>query len=154
MFFHNLLYLLQEVQLPLSGICFRCRRCTAFDSSDKLSSFISKYHGDSLLWIANLQINTLFTVMLLKSQYFRTICGWDGKESVCNAGDLGSAPGSGGFPWRREWLPTPVFLPGEFRGQRNLVVYSPWGQKESDMTLNFTSVIQHTLKYSFLKFDW
>ena len=22
------------------------------------------------------------------------------------------------IPWRREWLPTPVFLPGEFRGQR------------------------------------
>ena len=22
-----------------------------------------------------------------------------------------------GIPWRREWLPTPVFLPGEFHGQ-------------------------------------
>jgi len=22
-------------------------------------------------------------------------------------------------PWRREWLPTPVFLPGEFHGQRS-----------------------------------
>ena len=31
------------------------------------------------------------------------------------------------IPWRREWLPTPVFLPGEFHGQRNLVGYSPWG---------------------------
>ena len=27
--------------------------------------------------------------------------------------DLGSIPGLGKFPWRREWLPTPVFLPGE-----------------------------------------
>ena len=27
----------------------------------------------------------------------------------------------GKVPWRREWLPTPVFLPGEFYGQRNLV---------------------------------
>ena len=36
--------------------------------------------------------------------------------------------------WRREWLPTPVFLPGEFHGQRNLVVYIPWGRKECDMT--------------------
>jgi len=33
---------------------------------------------------------------------------------------------------RREWQPTPVFLPGEFHGQRSLVGYSPWGQKESD----------------------
>ena len=34
-----------------------------------------------------------------------------------------------------EWLPTPVFWPGEFRGQRSLVSNnSPWGSKESDMT--------------------
>ena len=38
----------------------------------------------------------------------------DGKESACNVGDPGSIPGSGRFPWRREWLPTPVFVPGEF----------------------------------------
>ena len=37
-------------------------------------------------------------------------------------------------PWRREWLPTRVFLHGEFQGQRSLVGYSPWGHKESDMT--------------------
>ena len=35
-------------------------------------------------------------------------------------------------PWRREWLPTPVFLPGEFHGQRSLAGYSPWGRRESD----------------------
>ena len=29
------------------------------------------------------------------------------------------------IPWRREWLPTPVFLPGELHGQRSLVGYSP-----------------------------
>ena len=27
------------------------------------------------------------------------------------------------MPWRREWLPTPVFLPGEFHGQRSLAGY-------------------------------
>ena len=25
------------------------------------------------------------------------------------------------IPWRRDWLPTPVFLPGESHGQRSLV---------------------------------
>jgi len=35
----------------------------------------------------------------------------------------------GKIPWRREWQPTPVFLSGEFHGQRNLVGYSPWGHK-------------------------
>ena len=38
------------------------------------------------------------------------------------------------IPWRRKWQPTPVFLPGESRGQRSLVGYSPWGHKESDTT--------------------
>ena len=37
-------------------------------------------------------------------------------------------------PWRRQWQPTPVLLPGEFHGQRSPVGYSPWGQKELDMT--------------------
>ena len=37
-------------------------------------------------------------------------------------------------PWRREWQPTPVFLPGEPHGQRSLVGYSPRGRQASDMT--------------------
>ena len=36
-----------------------------------------------------------------------------GKESTCNAGDLGVIPGLGRFPWRRQGLPTPVFWPGK-----------------------------------------
>ena len=33
-----------------------------------------------------------------------------------------------------EWQPTPVFLPGEFHGQRNLAGFSPWGRKVLNMT--------------------
>ena len=51
------------------------------------------------------------------------------KESPCNAGDMGSIPGLGRFPWRRKWQPTPVFLPGKSLGQRSLVGYRPWGHK-------------------------
>ena len=47
-------------------------------------------------------------------------CGSAGKESACNAGDLGSIPGSG-RSLEKEWQPTPVFLPGECQGQRSLV---------------------------------
>ena len=36
--------------------------------------------------------------------------------------------------WRREWLPTPVLLPGKSHGQRSLEGYRPWGRKESDTT--------------------
>ena len=65
--------------------------------------------------------------------------GSAGKESAWNAGDLGSIPGLGRFPWRREMLPTPVFWSGEFHG-----LNSPWGRRESDMTerlsLHLTSV--------------
>ena len=58
--------------------------------------------------------------------------GSDSKESACNAGDLGVILGSGKVPWRREWLPTLVSLPGEFHGQRSLVGYSPCDHNESD----------------------
>ena len=50
----------------------------------------------------------------------------------------GSNPWIGMIPWRRERLPSPVFLPGELHGQINLVGYSPWGRKESDTTKTFT----------------
>ena len=43
-------------------------------------------------------------------------------------------PGEGKIPWRRKWQPTPVFLPGEFHEQRNLVGCSSWGHKKSDTT--------------------
>ena len=59
--------------------------------------------------------------------------GLDGKESAYNAGGMGSIPGLGRSPWRRAWLPTPVFLPGESRGQRRPAGCSPWGHKESDI---------------------
>ena len=39
----------------------------------------------------------------------------------------GFDPWLGKIPWRRAWQPTPVFLPGESHGQRNLVGYSPQG---------------------------
>ena len=42
------------------------------------------------------------------------------------------------IPWRRNWQPTPIFLPEKFRGQRSLKGYNPWGHKESDMTENAT----------------
>ena len=53
--------------------------------------------------------------------------GLAGKESTCNAGDLGSIPGLGRPP--REGKGYPVFWPGEFHG-----LYSPWAQNESNTT--------------------
>jgi len=45
-----------------------------------------------------------------------------GKEPACQYRRLSHrlSPWVGKIPWRRAWQPTPVFLPGESHGQRNL----------------------------------
>ena len=60
--------------------------------------------------------------------------GTSGKESTCQYRRLRFNLWVGKIPWRRKWLPTPLFLPGKFQGLRRLVSYSPWSRKESDMT--------------------
>ena len=65
--------------------------------------------------------------------------GSDGKEYACNVGDLCLTSESGRCPRDGNgWLPTRVFLPGEFHGQRSLSGYSPWGRKDSDTTEQLT----------------
>ena len=39
-------------------------------------------------------------------------------------------PWIGNITWRRAWLPTPVFSPVEFHGQKSLTRYSPWSCNE------------------------
>ena len=58
------------------------------------------------------------------------------KNPPASAGDgrLRFNPWVGKFLQSRKVAPTPVFLPGESHGQRRLVVYRPWGHKESDTT--------------------
>ena len=55
------------------------------------------------------------------------------KKTCVQCGRLGSYPWVGKMPWRREWQPTSVFVPGEFHGQRSLVGFA-WGRKELGMT--------------------
>ena len=50
-------------------------------------------------------------------------------KSPPRCGGPGFNPWIRKIPWRREWLPTPAFLPGEFHGQRSQVGYSPWGRR-------------------------
>ena len=60
-----------------------------------------------------------------------------GEESVW-CGRPRFDPWVGTIPWRREWPPTLILLPGEFCGQRSLADYNPWGHKESDTTEQLT----------------
>ena len=55
-------------------------------------------------------------------------CGSDGKESACNAGDLGTIPGLGRSPGEGEGYPL------QYSGLETSMDYSTWGLKESDMT--------------------
>ena len=51
-----------------------------------------------------------------------------GKESACNAGDLGLIPGLGRFPGEGKGYPL------QYSGLENFMDYSPWGHKELDTT--------------------
>ena len=56
-------------------------------------------------------------------------CGSAGKESACNAGDLGSVLGLGRSHGERKVYPL------QYSGLENFMgYYSPWGRKESDAT--------------------
>jgi len=46
------------------------------------------------------------------------------------------------IPWRRAWQPIPVFLPGEFHGQRSLAGYCPWDHKELDASEHLSTHTQ------------
>ena len=56
-----------------------------------------------------------------------------GKESATQCKRSGFDPWVRKIPWRRKWQSTPVFLPGESRGQRSLAGYTIHGvTKELD----------------------
>ena len=60
--------------------------------------------------------------------------GSDGKESACNAGDLGSIPGSGRPPGGGHGNPLQYCCLENPHGQRSAVGYSPRGHTQSDTT--------------------
>jgi len=62
-------------------------------------------------------------------------------------------PWVGKIPWRREWLLTPVFLPGEFHGQRSLAGYSPCGHKELNMNERLTLSLFFQGSFAVLRFS-
>ena len=69
--------------------------------------------------------------------------GSEGKESACNAGDLGSIPELGRFPGGGHGNPLQYSCLENSHGQRSLVGYSSWGLRVSDMT-EWLSTHRHT----------
>ena len=96
---------------------------------------LTSKHFCPFLWSAIFTLNPVSD----SSLFWQNICFWD----FCLSPRLGASlvaqmvktlpamldtwvhPWVGKIPWRREWLPTPVFLPGEFHGQRSLAGHSP-----------------------------
>ena len=85
-------------------------------------------------WIDKKDVIYTYIYLLYIWSHMDFPCGSDGKEFACIGEDPDFDPCVGKIPWRREWQPTPVFLPGKSHGQRILVGYSPWSRQESDMT--------------------
>ena len=68
-----------------------------------------------------------FPFFILSSSFTYFPGGSAGKESACNAGDLGSIPGLGRSPGEAKGYPL------QYSGLENSID-SPWGRKESDTT--------------------
>ena len=51
-------------------------------------------------------------------------------------------------PLEKEMAPTPVFLPGEFHGQKSPVGYSPWGHKRVGQDLATTTTTKNNRFYT------
>ena len=66
----------------------------------------------------------------------------DGKESTCNAGDLGLASGLGRSPGEGRGNPLQYSCLENSHGKRSLVCYSLWTCKELNMT-EWLSTVQH-----------
>ena len=60
---------------------------------------------------------------------------------------MGSIPGLERSPAESNGLPTPIFLPEEFHGQRSLTgSMRPWGHKELDTTERLTLSLEKLMK--------
>ena len=85
-------------------------------------------YSDLILLIAPSALtNTEYTVRLISDADFPG--GSVVKKSACQCRRCGFNPSIRKILWKREWQPTPVFLPGRSHGKRRLKGYSPWGHK-------------------------
>ena len=79
-----------------------------------------------VLWASWIQISISFLIFQQVLLYMGFPCGSDGKESACNAGDLGLIPGLGRSPGGGHGNPLQYSGLENPHGQRSLVGYSPW----------------------------
>ena len=92
-------------------------------------------------------IKSNWTIYLIKKRFHHSQHMWSNMNKLKQGSDVKNLPAmwETGFdpcvrkiPWSRNWQPTPVFLSGEFHGQRSLASCSPLGPKELDTTERLT----------------
>ena len=72
--------------------------------------------------------NNQYLLVVAVIDYMGFLGGDNGKEPTCQCRRHQRQrldPWVQKIPWRRAWQPTPVFSPGESRGQRSLAGYGP-----------------------------
>jgi len=85
---------------------------------------------------------TFFMMAFLVVHIVKNLPAKKKKKRIClQCRRPGFDPWFGKIPWRRGWLPTPIFFPGESHGQRSLVGYSPWSGKELGTTEQLTHMM-------------
>ena len=92
----------------------------SYDTTATLSALMLSITATSVIWL-----------WLSRVQLAQDWGLWGEKGNKVLYREISHKLGKG---WRRQWQPTPVFLPGESQGQSCLAGYSPWGRKESDRT--------------------
>ena len=102
--------------LPRYGFYFPCRELRTGMRLKQTLDSEANIHLISIMWF-------------LKNLILHSFRWRSGKESICQCRRRRFHPWVGKIPWSRKWQPTPVSLPEEFHGQKNLAGYSPWGLK-------------------------
>ena len=105
----------------------------------------------------NVDINLLSTYYMLHPVYILEFPWWfHGKESTCQYRRRkrhGFDPWVRKIPWSKKQQLISVLLPGKFHEQRSLAGYSPWDQKESNMTEHaYTYIFYLIFRVSILLF--
>ena len=106
--------------------------------------FRSHYHSPNFVSLP-VFVDLIFNIWEVTSSLSMSRASqWlSGKEPTCQCRRHVFDPWVGKIPWRREWQPPPVFLPGDFHGLRSLAGYSLWGLKESDTTEHACQCLRH-----------
>ena len=109
--------------MKLNVECVVVRRDYVDKDWKNISEYLSSYNNTLQKYILNYVYNYIYKkiyITIYKTIYkyiYIYIWGFHGglvgKESACNAGDLG---GVGKIPWKRKWQTNPVFLPWKSSG--------------------------------------